>query len=369
MNRCEKRKVYFLIAVLMLLFSNLSCSGKKEEMKAMEQGVPVLLGEASIREVKYILDQVGTLEATREVTMRSETEGKVVKILFEEGREVEKGDILVQLNSTKIEADIRGLEARINQLEIRLDNRERNLERNRALVDEDLVSRQQFDDLQSEIKEIRAQIVQTKADLARQKERLADTLIRAPFGGVAEVRNFSVGHYVKVGDPLVSIVTLHPLEITFSFPEKLKSRIFGGQDVSLTTDAYPDQIFNGKIFFISPQVDLDKRSFQVKARIENDKHLLNPGMFARVVVFTEVHEKAVTVPWESVIQTEEGSYIYIAENGVAKKTMVILGKVTEKWAEVLNPGFSLGAKVILEGKFAVKDGMKININNPKPMKK
>jgi len=350
-----------LAVVLILSLALLGCKKKEAEKKKEIRAVPVIIGEVSSRNVEYELDQVGTLEASHEVTLRSAIEGHVTDILFEEGREVKKGEILVTLDAAKIQAEIRNLEARMEQLKIRLENKKRTLQRYAPLIKKDLISQQQYDDLLSETKEIDAEIIQAKANLARQKELLSYTVIKAPFDGVAGARNFSVGHYLKVGDPVVAIVTLDPLEIAFHAPEKFKSDIFVGQDVVLRVDPHPDRSFTGKIFFISPRVDVDTRSFLVKARVSNNKPLLNPGMFARVRVITEVHEKALTIPWESVIQTEEETCIYVVEGEVARKVVVRLGKTTPEWAEILTADLSPGTPVILEGKFAVKDGTKVEV--------
>lgn len=352
--------------LILLLLLIIGCSKEKNTASQADRLVPVIIGKASMRRVEYILNQVGTLEASQEVTIRSELDGKVVEILFDEGGDVQKDEILVRMDPTKINAEIRSLEAGINQLKIRFENKNRNLERNRALVQQDLVSQQQFDDLQSEIKEINAQIERARADLARQKDLLSDTIIRAPFDGKAGARNFSVGHYVRMGDSLVDIVSLDPLEISFRAPEKFKARILPALEVLLRTDAYPGQSFKGKVYFVSPQVDVNLRSFHIKARVDNDRYLLNPGMFAHVQVVTEVHENALTVPWESVIQTEDETYIYLVSGDTASKFPIKLGWITEQWAEVIDPPFSMEAAVILEGKFAVKDGVKVSAKNPAP---
>jgi membrane fusion protein (multidrug efflux system) len=369
MNRYAGTAAHVFRAILILGFILPGCTEKNKEQvnKKLEKGTPIITGKASTRRVEYALNQVGTLEASQEVTLRSEIEGSVVEILFSEGRKVNKSEVLVRLDAAKIHADIRNLEARIEELRIRLSNKNRTLERNRSLVAQDLVSRQQFDNLETEIEETKSQIIQAKADLARQKERLSYTVIKAPFAGIAGVRTFSKGHYLKVGDQVVTIVDLDLLEITFQVPEKFKSRLFIGQDVILKVDAYPEKTFKGKVFFISPQVDLNLRTFQVKAKVVNTPPLLNPGMFAHVKMITDVHEKALTVPWESVIQTESETYLYVVEGEVAKKVPVRTGKITNEWAEILDTNLLPGTTVILEGKFAVKDGMKVT-ERPAPGK-
>ncbi|MCK4425744.1 MAG: efflux RND transporter periplasmic adaptor subunit [Deltaproteobacteria bacterium] len=351
--------------VVLLVFLTLSpgCKQTEKEAKKKSHPIPVITGEVTTRRVEYILHQVGTLEARYEVTIRSEIDARIVEILFSEGKEVRKGDVLVRLDAAKIEADIRSLEARIRQLEVRLANKQRTLRRNRPLVERDLVSRLQFDNLQTEIEETAAEIAQAQANLAGEKERLSDSTIRAPFDGVAGARNISVGDYLKEGDQVVTVVDLDTLKIAFHVPEKLKANLSIGQEVTLTVSPYPDRIFKGRISFISPLVDIDTRTFQIKARLDNRQRLLNPGMFVRAQLITEVHENALIVPWESVIQTEDETYIYIVEGDMARKVPVRLGKITNEWAEVFEPHIPPGINVILEGKFAARDGMKVSVQN------
>lgn len=350
-----------LLAGLALCALLQGCGREEAESVGTDRRVPVITGVAESRRVVYTLNQVGTLEASQEVTLRSEVEGAVEEILFTQGEEAEKGKVLVRLRTEKTEAELRRLEARIDQLRVRLQNRKSTLERYRPLVEQDLVSRLQFDDLETEIKEIESEIAQTFAMLAREEDRLADAAIRAPFHGTLGARNFSVGDYLQVGDPVVSLVDMDSLEISFQVPEKFKEKIRIGQSAVVTVDAYPDRRFQGAIFFISPQTDLQTRSFRVKARLDNEERLLNPGMFARVELITDVHENARTVPWESVIQTEEGAHIYTVRDGVARKVPIVLGKVTSEWAEALEADLAPGTPVILEGKYAVQDGMKVSM--------
>jgi len=356
--------VIFVIAAIVVVISVFL---HKDEENAAHQpiesrAVPVIVSKAATRNVEYTLNQVGTLEAAQEVTIRSEAQGRVIEILFAEGGKVRQDDILVKLDSAKIQAEVRSLKARIAKLKIRLANKKRTLERNRPLVKQNLVSKDQFDSYQTAINELKAEVTQARADLSRQQVRLSDTEIRAPFDGTIGARDFSLGHYLRVGDPVLTIVDLNPLEIMFKVPEKYFTNVFIGQEVQLKIEPYPDKIFNGKIFFIAPQVEVLTRTFAVKAQVDNPDQALHPGMFARVRIIVSVHENAVTVPWESVIRTETETYVYLVDGNVAHKHPVHIGKIKDGWAEILDPDFAPGATVILEGKFAVKDGMEVDVS-------
>ena len=361
-----KRKILIIGICVVLIFGVMLLYRTKSDnaslnTKPVSSAVPVTTGTVTPMRIEYVLEQVGTLTASQEVTLRSKTQGRVVDILFEEGKSVKKDDIQVRVDDVKIKAEIKNLTARIDQFEIRLSNKLRSLERNSSLVAQNLVSKEMYDNLQTEIDEIKSQITQTQASLTQQKESLADTLIRAPFNGVAGPRTFSVGHYLRIGDPVVSIVDLNALEISFKVAEKYKQRLLPGQNVHLVVDAYPDKKFNGEIFFIDPEVSVDTRTLLVKARVDNSEKILNPGMFARARLVTEVHENAPTVPWESIIQTEAETYLYATDGKTAKKHPVRLGRIVQDRAEVLDSPLSPGQTVIVEGKYAVYDGSEIRV--------
>lgn len=359
---CVASRLLAIFFIMSLWLPIAGCGDKtSEETRKAPPAVSVLLGEAEVRRVELTLEQVGTLAARQEVTLRSEAEGRVVEISFQEGREVPRGTVLVRLDAEKTRAGIAALAAQISEHNVRLQNAQRNLARNLPLLESNLISGLQFDNLETEIAAVRAQIEQTQANLAREKVRLADATIRAPFSGVTGARTLSPGDYLKVGDPVVTVVDLDPLEISFQVPEKFKPKLSLGQSVALQVTPYPDLQFAGQVSFIAPRVDVNTRTFQVKAQVANGEHLLNPGMFARVRLVTDIFDQALTVPWESIIQTESETYLYTVADEIARKIPVRLGTITPQWAQIFDADLQPGAAVILEGKFAARDGMKVAV--------
>jgi RND family efflux transporter MFP subunit len=357
------RTLPLLALIIVLLLGG--CGEKKSEAPRPEPpAVPVLLGEVTARKVELVLEQVGTLTASHDVTLRSESEGRVVEIAFREGQPVRKGEVLVSLDAAKVRASIVNFEAQITELGARLENKLRTLERNRPLLEKKLISQLQFDNLETEIAEVRAQIAQARANLVGEEVRLADTVISAPFAGVAGVRTLSPGDHLKIGDPVLTVVDLDPLEISFQVPEKFKPKFSLGQIVNLQVAPYPERTFSGRISFLSPRVDEATRTFQIKAQVDNGAQLLSPGLFARVTVITDVFAEAVTVPWESIIQTEQETYLYTVQDNIARKVPVRLGRITPEWAQLLDSELTPGSAVILEGKFASRDGGRVAPKSP-----
>lgn len=284
-----------------------------------------------------------------------------MEIGFAEGRPVRRGDVLARLDARKLEAEILRLEAQILQLTTRADNRRRDLERNRELLAGELVSRQSVDRIQTELQETEAEVAQARASLARERARLADATIRAPFDAVAGTRQANVGDLVPAGGAIVTLVDLDPLEIAFQVPEKHKARLALGLPVRVGVGAFPDRSFAGAISFVSPRVDEETRAFPVKAALRNEGGLLNPGMFARVVFVAEIREQALTVPAEAVLPGEGASSLFVVEGGTARKVPVRTGETVDGWVEVLDAAIAPGAQVVVEGKFALSDGARVQV--------
>ena len=353
------RECYIGIFLLLVILT-FGCQKKENAHQKADNGLLVTLGEVKTMDLDYHLNRVGTLETKESVTVKSEAEGTVKGIFFEEGDAVEPGQLLAKVDDAKIKTTIDQLEARLRQLELQLANSERTLERKRPLVKEDLVSKQDFDDLETKLEIDKATVKEVKAQLAHNRELLKDTEVCAPFSGVTSERQVSVGDFLRIGDPVVRVVQLNPLEISFRIDEKDKSHVFLNQPVEVTVTAYPDTVFRGNVYFVSPDIDISTRTFLVKGRINNDENLLNPGMFAEVSIVTKTHKNALVVPWESVVQLEDEIYLYVVNSDTAKKVPVTLGLIKGELAEVFGD-LKPGQKVVVDGKHALRDGAKVKV--------
>jgi len=357
--RKSYREYYFGIFLLLVILT-FGCQKKENVEQTAEDALPVTVGEVKTMDLDYRLNRVGTLEAKESVTVKAEAEEKVVGIFFEEGDVVEAGQLLVKLDDAKIKATTNQLKARLRQLELQFANSERTLERKRPLVEEDLVSKQDFDDLETKLEIEKATIKEIKAQLAHNRELLKDSEVCAPFPGVTSERQVSIGDFLGIRDPVVRVVQLNPLEISFRVDEQYKTRLHLNQAVTVTVAAYPDRKFHGEVYFISPDIDITTRTFLVKGRIANDENLLNPGMFAEVSIITETHIDALVVPWESIVQLEDEVYVYVINTNAAKKVPIKLGLISEGTAEVIGD-LESGQQVVIEGKYALQDGVKVKI--------
>lgn len=355
------KRVLLLCLMLLLIGTAVAVSGCKKapEQKAQE-ALPVITAPVQAMDITYELHRVGTLEANDSVLLKSEADGRVLDIFFEEGDWIVKGQKLVKIDDAKIRTTMDQLNARFRQTDIELANSLKTLRRKQPLVEKDLVSQQEYDDLLASIEIQKATVTEIKAQLAHNQELLEDTELRAPFAGFTSERQVSIGDLVRPGDPIVQLVQLDPLEISFQADEKYKQRLYPHQQVSLSVAAYPDRIFQGEVFFISPDIDINTRTFLVKGRVANTEHLLNPGMFAEITIITETHTNALVVPWDSVVQLENEIYVYALNSALAHKIPVTLGQVTGQQAEVFGD-LRPGQLVVTDGKYALKDGVPVKI--------
>ncbi|HEY7290211.1 MAG TPA: efflux RND transporter periplasmic adaptor subunit [Vicinamibacterales bacterium] len=281
---------------------------------------------------------VGTLAAVDEVTISSEADGIVSRILHDLGDRVHAGDALVELDREKAEYNLaqqRAALARalaqygapdtehlppfektpdVQKAKAELVQAQQSFDRAKELMDRQLVPRQTLDDadamLQSKkasydsslqnARNLQANISAADAAMKLADRQLRDTYIRAPFDGYVQQRFVNVGQLVKGSGtpvPVMAVVRIDPLKVTGEIPEKMVPWISVGQSVELHVDAYPDKTIAGKMSRISPAVNTSTRAFPFEALVPNGEALLKPGTFARVRIQTSKTDKVLTLPY------------------------------------------------------------------------
>jgi membrane fusion protein (multidrug efflux system) len=340
------------------LFFN-TCSNIDEQQTSVNDiGVSITVAQITTMDVSHFLTQTGTLFGNEEVLVKSEEKGKVKQICFKEGSKVKKNTVLVRLEDAKIRAEVKRLLAQIEQYKIQLARTEKTLKRNSDLLEEKVISDQKFDDLVAQKGIDLAVIEQAEASLLIAQKRLEDMEIRAPFDAVTAERLVAEGDYIAVGGPIVTVVQVDPLKVSIRIFEKFKKKIHIGMPVNISVEAFPEEVFTGSVYFISPNVDIKTRTFLVKALVPNPDTKLNPGMFANLSIEHENHKDATIVPWEAIVQLEDSTFVFTVINKKARRVPVDIIKLFNDMAEVkgkLEPG----QDVIIDGKFTVEDGGKI----------
>ena len=241
------------------------------------------------------LHAVGTLAAVQGVTVSGELPGTVAAIAFESGHPVNKGDLLVQLDTSTDEAQLRGLRA---QAELASLTRERARELRAANTN----SQADLDAAQAQYREASAAVQEIRSVIAKKT-------IRAPFSGVLGIRLVDVGQYLPPGGAIVALQAMDPIYADFTLPQQDAGELAPGQPVRVTVDAYPGAVFEGVINARDSKVDPATRNLSVQALLRNADGRLLPGMFAVVDVLIPARDRYVTLPETAIVYTPYGSAV------------------------------------------------------------
>ena len=368
------------IQVVLALFLATALAGCSEPTKGAERGTrerpaKVIDTEAVKREdVKRTVNVSGTLAAENEVTVSSQAEGVVSRVLADLGDRVREGQPLVELDREKLQynadqqkaalarslarygateaghlpprdqtPDVKRAAAELNQARQSFGRatelRKRQLVSQQSLDDADAVLRTkqaEYDAALQNAGNLAADIDASQAAARLAERQLRDASIKAPFDGYVQQRMVSLGELVKEQMPVMKIVRIDPLKVIAEIPEGLAPFIQSGQPVDLQVDAYPNRSFDGKVSRISPTVNQQTRAFPFEALVPNSQGLLKPGTFVRVALTTDHVEPLLTLPYAAL------QYRY----GVNRAFVVTGDTITGKEVKV---GDRLGDRIVILG--------------------
>jgi membrane fusion protein (multidrug efflux system) len=307
--------------------------------------MPVEIAVAAEQPVSDRFEAVGTIEAGEAITVVAEIDAAVVRLPFEEGKEIAKGKLIAQLDDTQRRAEVERTEAIRDQAKITYG-------RVKSIVEKGAGSQQDLDNAAAVLKV-------AEADFSLARARLAKTRIVAPFDGVVGARRVSPGAFLQPGDPITDLAQLRKIKVTFSAPERYLSQLRPGATVSVSTPAYPSLQLEGKIDVVDPVLDPTTRSAKVIARVDNPESKLRPGMSTNVSALLSQRLHAVTIPSEAVFAEGNQSLVFVvgADSTVSRRPLV-LGTRFPDVVEVTE-GLSPGMQVVRAGHQKLFDGAKV----------
>lgn len=351
-----------IIAVNLFLF--ISC--KKKETKSLEEKVfNVQVQDVVKKPLKPFIESIGTLNPFEEVTVSAEVEGVLRSVKVEEGTLVAKGMLLAAIDDSDYGLEVRRAEAALKQAEATLENTRLEFKRKEALFKEELVTKQQYDDVTTRLSLADADVERAKASLALAKLKLSKTKITSPLSCVVKEKRVSAGDFVKNGTPLFVIIQPNPLKLRFTVPEKEVGRLKVGQEVTLRVDGFSGSEFKGKVNIVFPNVEEKTRTLQVEALVPNNNGILKPGLFAKVILYTAGERDTVVVPVTALLYEAEKIKVFIVEGDRAREREVKLGSKYGELMEIVE-GVKEGDKVVATGQQNLSGGAKVNIQQAAP---
>jgi membrane fusion protein (multidrug efflux system) len=297
------------------------------------------------QEISSKVRATGTILADEEVELRSEIAGKVLEIHFAEGARVRKGELLVKVDDSELQAQRLKLDSQVKLAQ----DKER---RRRQLYEKQNISSEDYETTLNELNAV-------KAELQLVEARIQKTELRAPFDGLIGLRYVSEGSYVSSTTRIASLQDVRRIKIDFSVPERYVNAVRKGQTV-LFRVAGQDAQFEGKIFAVEPKIDPVTRSVLLRATAGNEKGTVVPGGFAEVELVLETFHDALLVPTQALVPDDLGQKVYLYRGGTASEARVNTGLRTEVSVQVIS-GIAPNDTVLVSGLLQVVPGTPLRL--------
>jgi len=295
-----------------------------------------------------------------EVIVSAEIDGILKSVSVDEGAVVAAGMPLASITDTDYRLEMQRAEATLRQAEATLENTKVEHQRKAALYKEELVTRQQLDDVATRLSLTAAEVERAKATLALAKEKLSKVAIVSPLGGAIKEKRVSAGDYVRNGTPLFTVIRMDPLKLRFTVAEKDIGRIRAGQDVHFQVEALPGRDFSGRVSIIYPSLDERTRTLQIEATVPNGDRLLKPGLFARVLLYTGAARNIVVVPVTAILYDNSSTKLFVVNGDKAHERKVTLGGKYGEVMEVVD-GLKAAEAVVVVGQNNLSEGVKVHV--------
>jgi RND family efflux transporter MFP subunit len=416
----SRRNLKLAVFLLLLIVAGLfvaSCrrsqaNVRKEETSANANApvvIEVTTAAAITRDLPRFFEATGSLAGDEQTDVAPQTPGKVVAVGVDIGSFVKRGQMLVQLDADELKlrvdqaaAQVEQAKAAVRQAEekiglrpgqafdpnrvadvaaakVTLDLAEKNLQHADKLIESGDVSRSYYDDQRArrdQLKEqyevavaqarqnyaavdvARTNVANAQAQLALARKSLSYSMIPSPIDGFVTERTADVGEYVSPQQKVATVVRTNPLRIRIDVPEQAIPEVKIGQSVSITTSAWPDKSFAGRVARIAPNVSATSRTLTVEAEIQNNGNALKPGQFATVRILQERPEPAVLVPARAVVTEAGVSRVFVIKNGHAEQRLVQTGQ-TEGDLIAVKKGVAADEQVATSGLERLSDGIAV----------
>jgi len=406
-DTCVRRVWRLVLPVTAVALSSFACSkSETAQARGRDDTKRVTIERVQEQSVQRAVEIVGTLAAVDEVTVSSEADGLVGKILHDLGDRVRAGDALVELDREKAQYNLEQQNAAlqralaqygapdpqhlpaiektpdVQKAQADLVQAKQAFDRANELYRRQLVPKQTLDDAQAALqskqasydsslqnaKNLQANITAADAAAKLADRQLRDTYIRAPFDGYVEKRFVNLGQLVKGSSaspiPVMQLVRLDPLKVTGEIPEKMVPWIDVGQAVELHVDAYPGKAIAGKMSRISPAVNSATRAFPFEALVPNGEALLKPGTFARVRIQTNKTDKVLTLPYTAMQYRYGVNRVFVVNGDRLSAKELRVGERLGDRIEIVS-GVSAGDPVAMTDVDKLVDGTKVTVGAAK----
>ncbi len=328
---------------------------KKNELIAADKAAAVSNERPPINSVVYTLqpteirDRInlpGNIEPWTRLELMAKVAGSITEVLVKEGDEVKEGDVLARIESSDYEIALQKAEATYKYAKA-------DYQRDKKVYDKGVIPAAELDRKETNL-------ITAKTELDNARLQLSRCTIKAPMDGIVRRLDAKVGLLLSVADPVGEILKINKVKAIVGIPESDVPAVRQLDEIQLTVQALDNLVVTGKKYFLSPSPDTTARLYKLELEVDNSSREVLPGMFVRAEIVKKSIPDAITVPFYSVISRNDEQYVYVDEDGVAKKKNVELG-IMENWMVQVTQGLDSQDRLIIEGHRDVESGQKIKV--------
>lgn len=347
-------RVIVLSLIVLIVVLTLAISGKKTALEKDKQAAiakeksPINVVTLTLNPTT-IIDRInlpGSIEPWVELQLLAKIGGSVQEVLVREGQTVKQGQVLAVIE----DADYKIAAGRARSAYALAKSE---FERDKVIYKKGVIATAEFDAKETAM-------LTTKADLDNAELQLSRCRIISPMDGTIDILAAKVGLYFSIGDPVAEIIKIDKVKAVIGIPESDVSAVRTIDTVDLVVQALGDKVIVGDNYFLSPVPRSIARLYDFELAVDNEDGSLLPGMFVRADIVKQLKEKAVVIPFYSVISRNDEQYVFVEDDGVVTKKNVKLG-IMEKWMVEVVVGLSLGEHLVVEGHRDVEDGQRVNV--------
>lgn len=355
MSRSKKITITSIIAfavLILLIIPKINFSESPESTSQASNSMAALPVKAYVVKPEKLANNVltsGTILANEAVDLKSEVDGKIIKIAFKEGSRVKKGDLLVKINDAELQAQLAKAKFTLQLLEDKEF-------RQRQLLEKEAISQEEYDDALN-------QLNVNKSEVSLIEAQIDKTEIRAPFNGIIGLKNVSEGSYITSSTVIASMQNIDPIKIDFSVPEKYAGFIEQNDKIIFSIVGSEEE-YTAKIYAVEPSINRVTRTLNIRAIYPNSSGKILPGSFAHVKLILDNIENALLVPTQAIVPELKGQKVYLYKSGRVEEQSVKIGIRTDTQVQITD-GINSNDTVITSGILQIGPGMPVAISELK----
>ncbi len=325
--------------------------------------VAVVLGQAQRRDTPIYLNAIGTVSAFNTVTIRTQVDGQLQKVAFQEGQDVKAGDVLAVVDPRPLRAALDQAKARRAQDVAQLASATVTYDRNYSLGKQGLVGQQTIDTQKAAEDQMRAMVQADEAAIESASVQLGYTEIRAPFDGRVGLRQIDLGNIVHAADPngLVVLTQLKPISVILTLPQQNWPQVQAIMErkAPIAVDAFGDQdrpIGQGVLSVADNQIDATTGTIRLKATFPNEKLTMWPGQFVNLRLRVETRKGAIVVPSSVVQRGPQGTYAFVVKGDSTVEMRPLKVGQIDGGSALIDEGLQEGERVVVDGQYKLQSG-------------